>query len=83
MTQTVPFSIAVEADEFVIRADRALFDAESLTKFLDYLRIKSLRSRSQASAQDIDELAQSVNQAVWQQLKPIVLRESQADADAP
>lgn len=80
MTQTVPFTVVVEADEFVIRADRALFDAESLTKFLEYLRIKSLRSRSQASVQEIDELSQSINRKVWQQLKPTVLPESQSDA---
>ncbi|MCB0187277.1 MAG: hypothetical protein KDE31_23580 [Caldilineaceae bacterium] len=73
MTQARPFSIAVEEDEFVIRADRTLFDMEELTQFLEYLRIRSLRSRSQASQPEIDELARSVNKKVWQQLKHRVL----------
>lgn len=76
VAQTLPFTVAIEEDKFVIHADRSLFDAESLTKFLEYLRIKSLRGRSQASEHEIDELARAVNQAIWRQLKPTVLDDS-------
>ncbi len=37
MTQPMPYRVAVDDDEVVIRADRSLFDAVALTKLLDYL----------------------------------------------
>lgn len=50
MTQTMPYHVAVDDNEVVIRADRSLFDAVALTKLLDYLLNEAQQRRRQATA---------------------------------
>ena len=46
MTQTMPYHVAVDDNEVVIRADRSLFDPIALTKLLDFLRQETNQRRA-------------------------------------
>lgn len=73
MSSSEPYSIAIEEEAIVIRADRTVFDIEALVKFFDNLRIESIRRRSQATQAVIDALADAVDRKVWQRLRTQVL----------
>lgn len=75
LQENAPYSVAVEDDNFIVRLDRRLFDQAEITRFLDYLRIESFRKRSQATPDEIEQLAQDVKRSIWERLKPQFLDE--------
>lgn len=69
MTIASPYQIAIESSEIVVRFDRSVFQADELTELLDYLRLKSLRRRSQLTDEQIEALADDVNQSGWRRIQ--------------
>lgn len=65
MSQSTPYSVAVDDQIITIRADRTVFDSVALTKLLDYLSLESIRRRSQATQAEVDALADEVNHKAW------------------
>ena len=55
-------------DEIVIRLSSAI-NLTELQNMLDYLRYKELTSKSKATQEDADSLADSVNKAMWKKVK--------------
>ena len=54
-------------DELIIRFSSAInINMEYLQKFLDYLRFIEISSKSQATEEQILELANDINQSWWQ-----------------
>lgn len=66
---TGSYNVAVENREVVIRFDKAIFDRESIVKFLDYLELESIRRRSRLTQEQADAIADDIDRAGWQQLK--------------
>ena len=66
---TGSYNVAVESREVVIRFDKAIFDRESIVKFLDYLELESIRRRSRLTQEQADAIADDIDRAGWQQLK--------------
>lgn len=63
------YNVAVESQDVVVRFNRDIFDREVLTKFLDFLEMEAIRSRSRMTQAQADELAEEINRAGWQRLK--------------
>jgi hypothetical protein len=54
-------------DELIIRFSNAInINIDYLQKFLDYLRFIEISSKSQATEEQILELANEINQSWWQ-----------------
>ncbi|GIV76383.1 MAG: hypothetical protein KatS3mg050_0777 [Litorilinea sp.] len=70
---TQPYSISYSDRELIVRIDRELLDQERLTEFLDWLLFESIRGRSQATPEEIETLADEVNQAAWDRVKYLFL----------
>ena len=66
---TGSYNVAVESREVVIRFDKAIFDRESIVKFLDYLELESIRRRSRLTQEQADAIADDIDRAGWQRLK--------------
>lgn len=71
----VGYSYALDGSDIVLRIDRDLVDPEFFARFLDYLNVQAMRRRSQLTEEQVQELADEVDRAVWQKLKPRVLPE--------
>lgn len=65
-----PYSIAVDENDFVVRLNRQFFPKEAISRFLDFLSIEFVRKRSQASQDEIDQLAKEIKQKAWARIKP-------------
>jgi hypothetical protein len=63
------YTVTVENDEFVIRVNRDLIEREELSRILDYLLIQSIKRRSEATAEEIGEVAADVKRAAWQRVQ--------------
>ena len=54
-------------DELIIRLPNAVkINIDFIQKFIDYLRFMEISSKSQASEEQILELADEINQSWWQ-----------------
>ncbi len=65
------YQIAYENQDIVIRLPKDSVSKEALTDLLDYLQIESIKSRSALTENQVDSLAEVVDQQVWQSLKKI------------
>ncbi|HVR99954.1 MAG TPA: hypothetical protein VMW27_25235 [Thermoanaerobaculia bacterium] len=63
------YEVANEQDQIVIRFDSKIVDQNALSRVLDYLELESLRSRSRMTEAEASELAEEIDQAVWEQVK--------------
>jgi 2,3-bisphosphoglycerate-independent phosphoglycerate mutase len=75
MASTALYSIAVEQDDIVVRLNRAAVDQEALRRFLDYIELESLRARSQLTPEDAADLANEIDRAAWEQVRPGFVQE--------
>lgn len=69
MTDPV-YSIAVENSDIVVRLNRNTIDQAALVRFLDYLELEAIRKRSQLTNEQVVELADDIDRAAWERLKP-------------
>ena len=67
------YTVSMDEDQVAVRIDRNLFSSETVTRFLDWLRLESIRQRSQATQEDIDTLAEEVDRAAWAKIKERLL----------
>ncbi len=63
------YQIAYENQDIVIRLPKDSVSKEALTDLLDYLQLESIKSRSALTENQVDSLAEVVDQQVWQSLK--------------
>lgn len=67
---SLPYSVTVQDDDYVVRIDRHLLTRDDLSSLLDYFLLRSIAQKSQASQEDIDALADEVDRAVLKKLRP-------------
>jgi len=75
MPRNTIYSIALEDTDIVVRLNRDTIDQEALTKFLDYLELETVRKRSQLTEEQATALADEIDGAVWNNLKPLFTQE--------
>ncbi len=75
MPRNTVYSIALEDTDIVVRLNRDAIDQEALTKFLDYLELETVRKRSQLTEEQAAALADEIDGAVWNNLKPLFTQE--------
>lgn len=61
-------TIERKADSILITVPASL-NIEYLERLVDYLKVKTIASKSQATDQQIEQLAEELNSAWWQQNK--------------
>ncbi len=67
---SLPYSVTVQDDDYVVRIDRHLLTRDDLSSLLDYFLLRSITQKSQASQEEIDALADEVDRAVVKKLRP-------------
>ena len=63
------YSINVENRDVIVRFNRDTIDQDTLTKFLDYLELESLRKRSQLTDEQANILAKEIDRSAWDNVK--------------
>ena len=58
-----------ENNEIKISIPANLFEMDEIQKFLDYIRIREITSKSNATQEDADKLANEINQSWWDKNK--------------
>jgi hypothetical protein len=69
MSAEPAYRIQVEERDLVVRLRRGVLNEAEVSKFLDYLELESLRSRSELAEEDAEHLARDVDSAVWQRVR--------------
>jgi hypothetical protein len=75
MATAPAYTLERDDDSFVIRVNSNLVDESESPSFLDYLRFKSIRNRSQLTEEDAGMLANEVKQAAYERVRHIFERE--------
>ncbi len=69
MNQSTAYSINVANNQITLQLNASLIDRISLTKFLDFIELESIRKSSQLDEAEAELLADEVNRAAWQVTK--------------
>lgn len=67
MSAPPAYSIDLQDSEIIVRLNSDLLDQDDVSRFLDYLELKSIQRRSGLSKDDAAVLADEIDQSVWQQ----------------
>lgn len=52
-------------NELTITIPNGIVDIVEIQRFLDYLRYKSIVNKSQATEEDIEQIAEEINESWW------------------
>jgi len=63
------YKIRYEDKDIVIRLSRDSFDKETVSRFLDYIELESIREKSKLSKEQSAQLAKEVDKNVWKKVK--------------
>ena len=63
------YSITAENQDVVVRFNRDIVDWEAMTRFLDYLELESIRTRSKLTKERASALAEEVDRDVWENVR--------------
>lgn len=66
------YKIGYEDKDIVIRLSKDEVDKETLSRFLDYIKLESIRKRSKLSKAQANKLAKEVDQEVWRKVQDII-----------
>lgn len=69
MTDRPAYRIDIEGDEMVIRIRRDSVDLEDLSRFLDYIVLKSIQRKSELTEEDAAVVADEIDRAVWERVR--------------
>lgn len=65
------FAVTREGGDVVVRLRGDEFDQEALGRLLDYIELEAIAQRSRLSDDDAATLADEVDRAVWERVKPL------------
>jgi hypothetical protein len=63
------YQIESEEGDIVIRFDGELVDRSALARLLDFIELESIRRRSQLTEEDAAQIADEIDQSVWERIK--------------
>jgi hypothetical protein len=68
--------VEITKDYYTIKIPtQVVYENKSIKRFIDFLRIKIITSRSQATDDDIKELSNYVNESFWKENRDRLLNE--------
>ncbi len=63
------YNITVDNQDIIVRFNRELMDRDTLSKFLDYLELETIRKRSNLTEEQAATLAEEIDRDVWSKIK--------------
>ncbi|MEC4813290.1 MAG: hypothetical protein SAK29_08480 [Scytonema sp. PMC 1069.18] len=63
------YNITVDNQDVIVRFNRELIDQDTLSKFLDYLELETMRKRSNLTIEQAATLAEEIDRDVWLKIK--------------
>lgn len=66
------YNITVDNQDIIVRLNRDIIDRDTLSKFLDYLELETIRKRSQLTVEQAAALADEIDRDVWSKIKPLL-----------
>lgn len=70
MADKAMYNITIDNQDIIVRLNRNIIDQDTLTKFLDYLEIETMRKRSRLTVEEAATLAEEIDSNVWANVKP-------------
>lgn len=69
MPDKTVYNITVDNQDIIVRFNRDLMDRDTLSKFLDYLELETIRKRSNLTVEQAATLAEEIDRDVWSKIK--------------
>ncbi|MEH2222254.1 hypothetical protein [Nostoc sp.] len=69
MPENSSYKITLDKQDIIIKFNRNILDLESLTKFLEYLELETIRKRSNLTQEQATTLADEIDSDVWLEIK--------------
>jgi hypothetical protein len=69
MPENASYNITLNDQDIIIKFNRNIIDPESLTKFLEYLELETIRKRSNLTQEQAINLANEIDSDVWLKTK--------------
>lgn len=66
------YNITVDNQDIIVRINRDIIDRDTLSKFLDYLELETIRKRSQLTLEQAAALADEIDRDEWSKIKPLL-----------
>lgn len=63
------YKITLDNQDIIVRFNRDILAQESLTKFLEYLELETIRKRSHLTQEQAATLAEEIDRDVWSKIK--------------
>jgi hypothetical protein len=63
------YNITVDKQDIIVRFNRELMDRDTLSRFLDYLELETIRKRSNLTVEQAAALAEEIDRDVWSKIK--------------
>ncbi|ELR97217.1 hypothetical protein [Gloeocapsa sp. PCC 73106] len=63
------YNITVDNQDIIIKFNKNILDQASLTKFLEYLELETIRKRSNLAQDQASTLADEIDHDVWLKIK--------------
>ncbi len=63
------YNITVDNQDIIVRFNRDIIDQDTLSKFLDYLELETIRKRSSLTVEQAATLAEEIDRDVWSKIK--------------
>ncbi|MEH2183878.1 hypothetical protein [Nostoc sp.] len=69
MPEKSSYNITLDNQDIIIKFNKNILDLESLTKFLEYLELETIRKRSNLTQEQATILADEIDSDVWLKIK--------------
>jgi hypothetical protein len=69
------YRITAENQDVVVRFNRDMVAWDAMTKFLDYIELESLRTRSELTKKQAAAFAEEIDRDAWEHIKHKFIRE--------
>ncbi|MBR8836937.1 MAG: hypothetical protein DSM106950_23760 [Stigonema ocellatum SAG 48.90 = DSM 106950] len=63
------YNITVDNQDIIVRFNRDIIDQDTLSKFLDYLELETIRKRSNLTVEQAATLAEEIDRDMWSKIK--------------
>jgi len=69
MLDNALYNITVDNQDIIVRFNRDIIDQDTLSKFLDYLELETIRKRSNLTVEEATTLAEEIDRDIWSKIK--------------
>ena len=69
MLDNALYNITVDNQDIIVRFNRDIIDQDTLSKFLDYLELETIRKRSNLTVEEATTLAEEIDRDMWSKIK--------------